>query len=92
MNTAMGRIIRSPQAVWREIDGQVAIVSIDQSRVRLLNATGGFVWARCEGATATDLVAAVTEKFGIDAERARRDVEAFLVDLEKRGLITMGEP
>ncbi len=81
-------IKRSPTAVWREIDGQVAVVSIDVNRVRLLNAVGSFVWARCDAATAEQLARQVADHFKISMERATADVSAFLEDLRTRGMVS----
>jgi hypothetical protein len=81
------RIRRSPTAAWREIDGQVAIVSTDVNRVRLLNAVGSFVWIRCEDKTVDDLVSSVASQYGIARERAEEDVRAFVDDLQARGMI-----
>lgn len=85
------RIRRSPNAAWREIDGQVAILSLDCNRVRLLNEVGSFIWQRCEGATVDELVNAVCDAYDVDAGTAARDVIAFLTDLNDRGLIEKEE-
>lgn len=81
-------IKRSPSAVWREIDGRVAVVSIDVNRVRILNAVGSFVWARCDAATAGELARQVAEHFKVTAETATADVSAFLEDLRARGMVS----
>ncbi len=74
-------------AVWRRYDDQVAVISLDTSRVRLFNAVGSFLWERCDGSTIDQLVAAVRERFAVDEATAHADVVAFLDDLVARGLL-----
>jgi hypothetical protein len=81
------KIRRSTNAAWREIDGQVAVVSIDVNRVRLLNVVGSFVWTKCESATVGQLAEALADRYRIPAERALADVVAFVTDLRARGMI-----
>lgn len=83
------RIRRSPTAAWREIDGQVAVVSTDVNRVRLLNAVGSFVWIQCEEKTLDELVDAVAARYRIDRDRATVDVQSFVDDLSARGMIAL---
>ena len=49
-----------------------------------LNETGAFYWKELEqGATPEELVAKTLERYeGVDAETARRDVQAFLESIE----------
>ncbi|MBI5516567.1 MAG: PqqD family protein [Deltaproteobacteria bacterium] len=79
---------RAPGAAWRFIDAQVAIISADVNRIRLLNQVGSFVWERCEGATVPALVDAVCAAYTVDRLEAERDVGAFVEDLLRRGLVT----
>lgn len=74
-------------AVWRRYDDQVAVISLDASRVRLFNPVGSFLWERCDGATIGDMVLAVCQRFAVDEPTARADVEAFIDDLVARGLL-----
>jgi len=74
-------------AVWRRYDDQVAVISLDTSRVRLFNTVGSFLWERCDGATIDQLVAGVRERFAVDEATAYADVVTFLDDLVSRGLL-----
>lgn len=82
----------SPDAAWRRIDGQVAIISLDANRVRLLNGVGSYLWEHCDGRTPAQLVDDTCARFEVDPEVARREVTAFLDDLLGRGLITVSAP
>lgn len=84
---AQRTVHHSRDAVWRRYDDQVAVISLDTSRVRLFNAVGSFLWERCDGATIDQLVSAVRERFAVDETTAYADVVAFLDDLVSRGLL-----
>ncbi|MFO0649705.1 MAG: PqqD family protein [Polyangiales bacterium] len=86
------RLRRSADTAWRRVDDEVAIISMDANRIRLLNAVGSFLWERCDGATVGELVDAVCARYDIDTETAARDVEAFVTDLEGRGLLSSEAP
>jgi pyrroloquinoline quinone biosynthesis protein D len=93
MNTPR-TVHHSGDAVWRRYDDQVAVISLDASRVRLFNTVGSFLWERCDGATLDQLVVAVCERFAVDEATARADVESFVADLVGRGLLrpAAGQP
>lgn len=82
----------SPDVAWRRIDGLVAIISLDANRVRLLNRVGSFLWERCDGRTAQELVDDTCARFTVDVEVARRDIADFVDDLAGRGMITLTTP
>ncbi len=81
------RVFRSQSTVWREVDGQVAIISIDVSRVRLLSEVGGHIWKRCDNESVDALVRSVCEEYDVDAQTAHKDVAEFLEDLSRRGMV-----
>ena len=83
------RLRRSADAAWRRVEDEVAVISMDANRIRLLNRIGGFLWERCEGATVAELAEAVCARYAVDADTARRDVAAFVDDLRTRGLVTL---
>jgi hypothetical protein len=85
--SAQRTIHHAGDAVWRRYDDQVAVISLEESRVRLLNEVGSFLWERCDGATIDQIVAAVCERFAVDEATARADVVAFIDDLAARGLL-----
>ncbi len=86
------RLRRAADTAWRRVDNEVAIISMDANRIRLLNPVGSFLWERCEGATVGELISAVCARYEVDGETAARDVEAFVVDLEGRGLLSREVP
>lgn len=91
---AQRTVHHASDAVWRRYDDQVAVISLDASRVRLFNAVGSFLWECCDGATLDQMVAAVRGRFAVDEATARADVQGFVDDLVARGLLrpAAGQP
>ena len=53
-----------------------------------LNETGTFFWEKlANGTTKEDLISAVLAEYDVDEETARNDVELFIDNLTKNGLI-----
>lgn len=82
---------RSPSATFREIDGQVVVISTDVHRVRLLNTVGAFIWQRCDGRSIESIVDDVCSEFAVTRETALADVVAFVQDMKERALVTVTE-
>ena len=80
---------RAADAVWRWVDDQVTIISLEVNRVRLLNQVGGFLWERCDAATEAELVDALCDRYGVARAVAERDVAQFVADLQRRGLLSV---
>lgn len=82
---------RNPDIVLREEDEDGALLfNPDTSEVRVLNATGLFIWKRCGGAAMDELLAAVTDAFeDVPQGRVRSDVEDFVSGLLEAGFMGM---
>ncbi|MBL8604186.1 MAG: PqqD family protein [Myxococcales bacterium] len=90
--TTMGMTLhRAPDAVWRRVEDQVTIISMEVNRVRLLNGVGGYLWERCDGSTRESLVDALCARYAVSREVAERDVAHFVDDLVQRGLLVRRE-
>jgi Coenzyme PQQ synthesis protein D (PqqD) len=73
---------------WREVEGEVIALEHERSVYIAANRSGTLLWrALNEGATESRLAELLAQEYGLDAERARADVAAFLADLSARGLI-----
>lgn len=84
----MGSIRRAAATASRSIDGRTYVLSLDDRQVHALNDTAAVIWESIgEGRSIDDLVRAVREVFEVDENEARADVEAFVADLAKLGLI-----
>jgi hypothetical protein len=82
------RYTPSENVAYRNIEGQILILQADDDVLRTFNTTGAFVWTRLVKKHALSrIVGALATEYGIERERAAADVEAFLADLKKRGII-----
>jgi hypothetical protein len=80
--------LRPDALVWREIDEELVAVDIAASTYLSANQTGALLWQMlARGTTRVDLVRELVDRFGISAERAGTDVDAFVQDLRKRELL-----
>ena len=86
------RYRRGERTAARVIDGAAFVVSVDQQRMVELNEVGTFLWAALEaGATVETLSESLVQEFAVESAVARRDVEGFLAELVKRGVV-VSEP
>lgn len=77
---------------WREVEGQIVALDLDDDMYLAVNEAGAVLWPLLvEGADRPELVDALTDTFDIDRERASQDVERFVADLQARGLLVEEE-
>jgi hypothetical protein len=73
---------------WRMVDGEVLGLDIEREEYFATNRAGNLLWsALADGATRDGLVERLTSSEGVDTDRARTDVDAFLAQLRERGLL-----
>jgi hypothetical protein len=80
--------LRGEGVAWTDVDGE--IVALDEGAAVYLaaNEAGGMLWrALAEGTTRESLAGALAGEYGISAERAAADTDAFLAALRERGLL-----
>ena len=73
---------------WVEADGE--IVALDDHSMQYLSANpvGAYIWrALVEGTTRDELVSALVAGYEVDEPTAGRDVDAFLAELSRLGLL-----
>lgn len=79
---------RNTQTASRVIEAQAFVVSGDHNTMITLNEAATVLWElAASGCTAADAARALSERFEIDLEGARRDAEACLNDLVERGVL-----
>ncbi|HEU4976055.1 MAG TPA: PqqD family protein [Baekduia sp.] len=77
-----------PDAIWREVDGEILAVDAGLKRYASANASGAVLWkALAAGATRGELVEALVTTFGIDEATAGTDVDAFVGQLRDSGYL-----
>ena len=81
-------IAREAAEAGTDIVVAVGEASVNFNAMITLNATGAFIWGLLEeDKTEDELVAALTEKYDIAEEIARKDVAAFLTKARSVGVI-----
>ncbi len=79
--------------ILRKIDNTGVVVPVGDAvqnfeGMIILNETGIFLWERLlNDAEASDLASSLTSEYGVDAETAERDVNAFLRKVRGAGLL-----
>ena len=87
---ALTRCIRNPDVVLREEEPDGALLfNPDTNQIRVLNATGAFIWGLCDGTRdQPSLVAALKEEFdGVPPDEVDNQVKEFMDDMQANGFI-----
>lgn len=77
----------------REVAGSNIVVPVGKNSLEFngmitLNDSGSFFWdCLCRDTTIDEVVERVTAEYDVDAQRARKDVEAFVKMLEDNNLL-----
>jgi hypothetical protein len=80
--------LRDTDLDWREVEGELVALDLRESRYLAVNETGKHLWsALAEGATRDELVQGLVDGFDVERSRAEADVDAFVGELEARGLL-----
>jgi len=70
------------------VAGEAVVVVPRRRESHVLNETGSCGWALMDGASAAEEIAgAIARRYAVDAERAGRDLAAFLAELDARGAL-----
>ena len=86
------RLRQRTRTAARVIDGRAVVIIIDQQELHTLNPTGTFLWEQTEQPRrVAELVDALTTKFDVSTDVARRDVLAFAETLLDLGALTVEE-
>jgi predicted nucleic acid-binding protein len=90
------KVQRSRNVVSRVVADEAIVVPIrrgaaDMDSIYSFNETGTLLWELIEKTQSLlDLAARLEKEYGLSAEKARADTEAFLAELEDAGLIELG--
>ena len=80
-------IRRSPTALSRAFEHEVAVILPSASAVRVLNEVGARIWALADGRTFAAIVDVLLNEYQVERTHLRADVETFLAGLQDRGLL-----
>jgi len=80
--------LRADGLTWREIEGETVLLDLRSSTYFRTNRTGTrLLRVLADGCEREALVATLTGDFGLSAEQAGADADAFVAQLEQRGLL-----
>ena len=80
--------LRADSLFWRQVGGEVVALDATASRYFAANPTAAALWQRlADGATETELVDALCERYRVSRETATADVAAFVGELAERGTL-----
>lgn len=80
--------MRNPQLAWREIDGEIVIISPEDSQVHELNETAALVWKRANGdETEEEIAAEIAAQYEVSLAQARDDVAELLAQFQEKQMI-----
>jgi predicted anti-sigma-YlaC factor YlaD len=84
-----GRVrLRGDRLEWRAVGEEIVALDIADSTYLAVGPVGAAMWPRlAEGASVEELVGVVLDQFEVDADTARRDIDAFLDELAARDLL-----
>jgi Coenzyme PQQ synthesis protein D (PqqD) len=85
----MGELkLREGATEWREVEGQVLVLDLEDSDYLIVNRTGAAVWpALVAGTTREKLIELLTSTFDVDAGSAAANLDEFLSTLRERRLL-----
>lgn len=85
------KIKPSPSVVFTDLeDGSAVLLDLNSKFYYSLNDTGRLVWQVFDGEPSVfveSLVNRIVEEYDVSEDEARRDVEEFIVNLSKEGLV-----
>jgi hypothetical protein len=80
--------LRSDGLEWRQIDDEIVVLDIRRAEYLAIDGSAVALWSALhEGTSRSELIGSLVERYGIDGDRAGIDVDAFLGDLARRGLL-----
>jgi hypothetical protein len=80
--------IRHHELSWKTVDDEVVALDLATGTYFSANPSGSRLWERLsDGCDRGDLIVALVSEYAISDERAGRDVDAFLDELERHALL-----
>jgi hypothetical protein len=86
--------IRNPDVILREEETDGALLfNPDTNQIRVLNATGLFIWKQCDGKSDLPaIIAAMKEAFdGVPEAEIETEINDFLNDMKTNGFLGLSE-
>ncbi len=81
-------LIQNPKSAYKLIDGEAAIVDLENSQMYSLSSVATLIWETAkEKTTVKEIVDRVEEEFEIERATAEKDCLDFIQDFVDRGLL-----
>ncbi len=81
-------IQQHPNAAWRDLDGEVVIISPQDSVLHELNETASFIWKHATGEkSAEEIAVLLAEEFEVDPATAAADTQELVQHLLGKQLL-----
>lgn len=81
-----------PDVEWRAIDGEVVVLDLATSAYLAVNDTGAVLWPLvAAGARQADLVDELAQRYRLEPDQAKADVEAFVASLRALSLVEVAD-
>lgn len=78
----------APDLTWPPVSGEMAVYDARDGRYHVLNSSAAAIWAAIAAETPIEQVAAdLANTHGVPIEALRADVDAFVADALRRGLL-----
>ncbi len=86
--TPTSRPAHHPQVILQESGEEAVLILPAQGKVKVLNATGTFIWEKLDGTrTLEEIAQALSQVYDVPPTEALQDVLAFVAALAERGLV-----
>lgn len=80
--------LRPTALTWHVVGTEVIVLDLEGSVYLKLNGSGRVLWELLADAAGPDALAgALVHAYGIDEDRAKADVDEFIGELRRRGLL-----
>ncbi|MHB0971492.1 MAG: PqqD family protein [Thermoanaerobaculia bacterium] len=76
---------------WQSVGGETIVVDLSTGNTMGLNATASLIWTAIESTPPESIAARLSDLYGIDLSTTIRDVNEFVDDMKRRGLIAASE-
>ena len=82
------RLARNPGLVTAEMDGDIVMMNVETGAYYGLTGLGPQIWAALESpCSSDDLFDHLLPRYEVSAEMLRQDLQVFLTDMQKNGLV-----
>lgn len=80
-----------PTVAWQVINDETVIINLSNKRILGLNDVGTLIWSLLETSSMSKMTKTVVDQYGVDHEVARGDINAFIAEMQARGLIEVAK-